>query len=260
MSFVRNHGTEIYYEVEGNGPPLLLMHGLTSSIGAWKRNGYVDELRVDHTLILVDARGHGNSGKPHDSHAYSAELMTGDIIAVLDSLGVDRAAYWGYSMGGMIGLELPRRYPSRLSMYIIGGMSPYRTVEERQSESWMSTSLRVGAKEGPEAYASILEKHLGSPAEDEKTRMLENDYQAIHALWENMSGWPATTELLSSIRVPCLFYAGDKDIYHDGAEEATKHIRQASFVSIPNLAHLAVYERSDLVLPYVKRFLKNVVI
>jgi pimeloyl-ACP methyl ester carboxylesterase len=234
------------------------MHGLTSSLGAWKRYGYVEELRMNYMLILVDARGHGDSGKPHDSQAYSAELMTGDIVAVLDDLGVDRAVYWGYSMGGMIGMELPKHYPSRLAAYIIGGMSPYRSVVERQSESWINTSLLVGAEVGAEAYVSILEKHLGSPAEDEKVRMLENDYKAIYALWENMSGWPATADLLPSIVSPCLFYTGDKDVYYDGAKEAAKLVRQASFVSIPNLAHLAAYERSDLVLSHVKRFLKSV--
>jgi pimeloyl-ACP methyl ester carboxylesterase len=260
MPNANNNNVDIHYEIEGHGPPLLLMHGLTSSMVAWKRYGYVEKLRMDYMLILVDARGHGDSGKPHDSQAYSAELMTGDIVAVLDDLDVDKAVYWGYSMGGMIGFELPRHYNSRLAACIIGGMSPYRSVEERQSESWMNTSLRVGAEAGPEAYISILEKHLGSPAEDEKARMLENDYKAIYALWENMSRWPATADQLPTITGPCLFYTGDQDIYHDGAKEAAKNIQQGNFVSIPNLAHLTAYMRSDLILPHVKRFLKSVTI
>ncbi|MDQ1279064.1 MAG: hypothetical protein QG670_324 [Thermoproteota archaeon] len=108
MPYVSNHGVRIHYEVEGQGPPLVLQHGLSSSLDAWRRNGYVMGLNPEYKLILVDARGHGESGKPYDLQAYSADLMTDDIVAVLDDLGVEKANYWGYSMGGAIGYQLAK--------------------------------------------------------------------------------------------------------------------------------------------------------
>jgi pimeloyl-ACP methyl ester carboxylesterase len=156
MPYVSNQGVRIHYEVEGHGPPLVLQHGLTSSIRHWRLSGYVKELSSDYSLILVDARGHDDSGKPYDSQAYSAELMTGDIAAVMDCLGVEKASYWGYSMGGKIGFQLPRHYLSRFTSYIIGGMSPYpRTSEaEKQWVAGINMTLRLGAEEGPEAVLS----------------------------------------------------------------------------------------------------------
>ena len=61
--------------------------------------------------VLFDARGHGKSDKTHEPAAYELALMVGDMVAVLDALGIDQAHYWGYSMGGKIGLGLARHYP-----------------------------------------------------------------------------------------------------------------------------------------------------
>ena len=79
MAYVDNSGVKIYYEVEGDGPPLILQHGVTSNLNSWRQNGYTDTLREKYTLILVDARGHGRSDKPHEVDAYKPEDMTGDI-------------------------------------------------------------------------------------------------------------------------------------------------------------------------------------
>ena len=78
-------------------------HGLTSSILRWYEFGFVDALKDDYRLVLIDARGHGDSDKPHDAAAYDQKLMASDVIAVLDAEGIDRAHYMGYSMGGSIG-------------------------------------------------------------------------------------------------------------------------------------------------------------
>jgi pimeloyl-ACP methyl ester carboxylesterase len=260
MPYVSNQGVRIHYEVEGHGPPLVLQHGLEGNISSWRLYGYVEELSSDYSLILVDARGHGDSEKPYDPQAYSAELMTGDIVAVLGDLGVEKANYWGYSMGGRIGFELSRYYPSRFSSYIIGGMTPYPRVSEAQKQwsAGLSAMLRLGAEEGPEAVVSFQEKTLGRPATtEEKSRVLDNDYKALYALYQNLHGWSAEGDLLPGIKASCLLYAGERDAYYDGAKEAVKHIQHANFVSIPGLMHSEVFVRSDLILPHAERFLRN---
>jgi hypothetical protein len=70
LPYANNNGVKIYYEVEGEGPPLVLGHGLSGTLNHWWRLGYVDALRHDFRLILFDARGHGRSDKPHESSAY----------------------------------------------------------------------------------------------------------------------------------------------------------------------------------------------
>lgn len=66
MPYANNQGVQIYYQVTGNGSPLVLQHGFSASIADWYIFGYVEKLHNNHRLILVDARGHGASDKLHD--------------------------------------------------------------------------------------------------------------------------------------------------------------------------------------------------
>ena len=64
MPYVDNLGVSIHYHIEGDGPPLVLQHGLTSSVKSWYADGFVEELKENYQVIMVDARGHGRSAKP----------------------------------------------------------------------------------------------------------------------------------------------------------------------------------------------------
>src|SRR5690348_15875367 len=99
MPFANNAVLHIHYEDIGSGPALVLQHGFTQCIEDWMECGYVAALRSHFRLILVDARGHGHSDKPRDEGAYALEHWFGDVTAVLDTAGIPRAHFWGYSMG-----------------------------------------------------------------------------------------------------------------------------------------------------------------
>src|ERR1700675_4513302 len=125
MSYAINKGVRIHYEIVENGPPLILQHGFTQSVKDWHRAGYVEALKPHYQMILVDARGHGESDKPHDAAAYTLSSRVNDIVAVMDSIGISRANYWGYSMGGWIGFGMAMEAQARLRAIIIGGQDPY---------------------------------------------------------------------------------------------------------------------------------------
>ena len=93
MPYADNGNVRIHYQVEGEGPALVLQHGFTESAVDWYEAGYVDALRSDYRLILIDARGHGASDKPHDPDAYELNRRVADIVAVLDALAIERAAF-----------------------------------------------------------------------------------------------------------------------------------------------------------------------
>jgi pimeloyl-ACP methyl ester carboxylesterase len=95
MPYADNQGVRVHYQIEGNGPPLVLQHGFMQSIDDWFEAGYVDTLKDAYHLILVDARGHGQSDKPHDIGAYRLKYRASDVIAVLDDLSIEKAAFWG---------------------------------------------------------------------------------------------------------------------------------------------------------------------
>jgi len=113
MPYATNQNVRIHYQVEGEGLPLVLQHGFSNSLDTWYERGYVDLLKHDYRLILIDARGHGASDKPHDPEAYALQLRAGDIVAVLDQLHIAHAHFFGYSMGGWIGFGLAQYAPER---------------------------------------------------------------------------------------------------------------------------------------------------
>jgi len=78
-------GIRIYYQFEGDGEPLVMLHGLSDSQWGLRALGYVEPVKERFRVILIDARGHGYSDKPHDPGAYTPALMAGDVLAVLDN-------------------------------------------------------------------------------------------------------------------------------------------------------------------------------
>src|SRR5215472_4406008 len=126
MPYADNNKVRVHYRIEGgNGRPLVLQHGFTESIEDWSECGYVDVLKCQYRLIMIDARGHGGSGKPHDPEAYRLETRVRDVVTVLDDLGIERAHFWGYSMGGWIGFGMAAFAPERVDRLVIGGQHPF---------------------------------------------------------------------------------------------------------------------------------------
>jgi pimeloyl-ACP methyl ester carboxylesterase len=93
--FVQHERMRIFFRTSGEGAPVLLHHGFAGSSQSWIDAGYVKALEEQYQVIAIDARGHGRSDKPHEASAYTMELRTGDVAAVLDELGVASTHYWG---------------------------------------------------------------------------------------------------------------------------------------------------------------------
>jgi pimeloyl-ACP methyl ester carboxylesterase len=245
MPYAENRGVHIYYEVEGEGSPLVLVHGFSDSLEGWREYGYVEELKKEHRLVLIDARGHGASDKPRDPEAYGLEQRPADVVAVLDDLGIERAHYLGYSLGGWIGLSLAKYAPERLYSLVIGGAQPYGQSMEL---------YRQALAHGIEGWVVLVEKMLGSPASREmKKRLLSNDVQALLASVANDR--PDISGIVPTMTKPCLLYAGEADPLCPLVERCASQLPKAKFFSMPGLNHIQGAVRSDLVLPHVAEFL-----
>jgi pimeloyl-ACP methyl ester carboxylesterase len=191
MPRVDNKGISIHYRVEGNGPPLVLGHGITDSSDFWYERGYVEALKPKYRLVLIDFRGHGQSDKPHDPPSYTVAKVASDIVAVLDDLGMKTAAYWGYSMGGRIGFALARHALDRVSCFVIGG-APASTASAVGGEPGKEGPLMAAFRSGrPEEVSKVWGEGV-TPALRE--RVLANDMAALMAcqqgFWLNTKDFP----------------------------------------------------------------------
>ncbi len=252
MPRINNQGVSIHYQVEGEGPPLLMLHGAFVDSKFWFESGYVERLRKSYRLILVDLRGHGDSDKPYDSDSYSVDLFVQDVIAVLDDLEIGNCHALGISFGGWIVYSLCRKHPERTkSMILLDGIP------------------------GPDDSALILEysdkiEELASsipqltPAQ--KKRFLNNDKLAlqslargvaddIHRIIEDINTLP------ENINLDSLILTSDLDGL-DGIEiELMRKIEcsvsNGSLITLAGLNHIDLSVRSDKTTPYILHFLES---
>ena len=250
MPYADNGGVRIHFQVEGKGPALVLQHGFTESLVDWYEAGYVHALRSDYRLILIDARGHGLSDKPHHPDAYGLDRRVADVVAVLDALEIAKALFWGYSMGGWIGFGTAKYAQERFRALVIGGQHAYaRSMEP------LRQVVRRGIAEGGEAFVAGMEEMFGPESAERKRRLLSADLEAYLALAQDRLG---LEDILPTMPMPCCLYAGDMDSIYPKVEECSRHIRGATFFSLPGWDHCEAYARSQLVLPRITKFLKTV--
>ena len=253
MPYVNNVDVRIHYHIEGDGPDLILQHGLTNSIGNWYAYGFVEELKKSYRLILIDARGHGKSDKPHDPMLYDLKLRVNDVISVMDALSIDKAHYMGYSMGGRRGFGLIMYELDRFDSLIIGGMS----ADTPNTDIPPEERIKV-LKLGMESYVADAEEKEGPMESMRRQRLLDNDAEALIAATIAPRGTDGVENLLSDVQIPCLLYCGDQDGYFEAARKSADLIPTAMFVDIPGLNHGQVARAGEEVLPHVTRFLGNV--
>jgi pimeloyl-ACP methyl ester carboxylesterase len=244
MPFAYNGDVRIHYQMEGYGPPLVLHHGYASSAQIWSQASYTEALRKDYKLILVEARGHGASDKPHAVEDYALRLRVGDVVTVLDAVGVSRAHFFGYSMGGWIGFGMTKYAPDRLFSLIVGGSHPYGENCD---------SFRKIEGEDPGAFLDALERVIGEQLSSKAKRLiLANDLRALAAAAHpHVCGEGVPLD----VSVPCLLFAGEEDPRYPLVKAAAQEIPRAIYFSLPGLGHLQAFMHTERVLPQVKAFL-----
>lgn len=244
MPYANNQGVHIHYKEVGDGEPLVMQHGFYGSIQDWYEFGYVETLRKEFRLILVDARGHGASDKPHIPEAYELKWRVEDILKVLDQLEINRAHYLGYSMGGWIGFGIAKYAPTRLYSLIIGGAQPYgRTFE----------NARQVLRDGIDAWVTEV-KEWGPYSSEAIGRIRNNDTQALFAALGDRSD---ISDILPSMDYPCLLFAGSSDSQLHLMKKCATEMPRATVIELPSLTHIETYLRGDLVLPHLMQFFAN---
>ncbi len=150
MAALNRNGVDLYYEVHGKGPAILLSHGYSASCEMWR--GQIEALSRDHTLIVWDMRGHGRSDSPGEPEAYSEAVTVADMARLLDAAGSGRAVVGGLSLGGYMSLAFRLAHPDRVSALMMFDTGPgFRKDEAR--EAWNARALRTAERVGNRGLA-----------------------------------------------------------------------------------------------------------
>jgi len=189
-------GLELAYRVVGDGRPLVLFHGFTSSSAEWL--GFARTAR-GHRVILPDLRGHGDSARPHDPAAYPPDVLVDDGLALVENLGLDDYDLGGYSLGGRVALRMLVR-GARPARVVVAGQGLDAVTRPRRPTS-LYRRLLTALIEGDE-----LEP--GSP-EAEAAGWIKGDPRAFRNVLDSLVPTPAGA--LTGLTTPALVLIGDRD-------------------------------------------------
>jgi pimeloyl-ACP methyl ester carboxylesterase len=258
MPYADSHDVRIYYEVDGQGPPLLLAYGLLGSVALWHDTGYIDALKSEMTVIAFDARGHGHSDKPHEPEAYERRCMVDDVAAVLDAVGLPRAHYWGYSMGGMNGFVMAERHADRLLSLILGGATPEPPSAMPPGQPNPAVELwQKGVDEGVEPVIAMIETLQGPVSDSFRASLQSADFEAMLAYARSRKH--DLEAAAAQIRVPSFLYAGDQDgEAHRYGLEASAASKTVRFLSLAGRNHMTASDAAEVLVPEVLAFVEGV--
>ena len=230
MPVFTHDNIEIAFVDEGEGEPIVLVHGFASTKEVnWVAPGWVTTLtRAGRRVIALDNRGHGQSSKLYDPALYSTTLMAGDVRALLDHLGVARADVMGYSMGARITAFLALAHPEMVRAAILGGLG-IRLVDG------------VGL---PTSIADALEAPTLLDVPDQEGRMFrtfaeqtKSDLRALAACIRG-SRQTLTRAQVAGIHAPVLVAIGTKDDVAGSARDLAALIPGAQAFDIPGRDHM----------------------
>ena len=230
MASFTNGAVEIAYLDEGEGEPIVLVHGFASTKETnWVQPGWITTLRgAGRRVIALDNRGHGASSKLYDPAAYHSTTMAEDVRALLDHLTIDRADVMGYSMGARITAFLAVNHPARVRSAIFGGLG-IRLVDG------------VGL---PESIAEALEAPSLRDVQDQTGHMFRSfaeqtrsDLRALAACIRGSRQTMSRTDA-AGIRTPVLVAVGTKDQVAGNGHELAALIPGAQALDIPGRDHM----------------------
>jgi len=230
MPSFHNGSVEIAYLDEGEGDPIVLVHGFASTKNVnWVYPTWTSTLaKAGRRVIALDNRGHGESAKLYDSEEYHVGIMAGDVRALMDHLNIERADMMGYSMGGRITAYLGQRNPERLRSAILGGIG---------------MGLIEGGGPG-ENVASALEAASLDDVTDPVGRTFRafadqtrSDRRALAACLRG-SRRLMTREEAAAIAVPTLIAVGTTDDIAGSAQRLAEFIPGSQVLDIPNRDHM----------------------
>ena len=246
-------GVRTFFEdSSGGGQPILVYPGFTDPLEYAQLSPLIQALQADFRLIFADHRGQGRSDKPHEVASYTLTTRVVDAVGVLDSVGIERAHYIGFSLGARLGFALGEHAPGRLMSLVLCGNQPHQWPDGPMLRAVVEAVAAGRAL--VETWESFIGERFPEPA---RTWMLENDPLALDAMLRSSLAEGPISQDLTKWTVPCLIYAGAEDELHEKAARAAAEIPGAVFVSLPGHTHFSAERVADELLPHVLELFRS---
>jgi pimeloyl-ACP methyl ester carboxylesterase len=231
VSFFRSDGLSLAYEVLGEGPPVILVHGFASNRNVnWERTSWYEALAdAGYRVVALDCRGHGESDKPRDVVAYQIDRHVRDVTTLMDHLGLAKAALMGYSMGARIVLKLLLTQPARATKVVLGGLG----LPERDP-AFVETVARAFEAPDMSAVTDPIARRFRGFAERQG-----GDLKALAACFRGVHGRFDLSEA-SRITVPVHIVVGENDDHVTKPAALAAAIPGARLVTIAGRDHMTV--------------------
>lgn len=206
-----SNGVPIRYVMQGEGEPVILLHGFILNLRSnWIAGGVLDALSRHNRVVAFDLRGHGESGKPHEPQSYGMEMVH-DVVRLMDHLKMERAHVVGYSLGGILALKLIETAPKRLHSLVVGGAD---WIPDRDSayQKWAGLADLMRKVQPGESISSYFWPNGTEQPPREILEVIDNnDARALAAVSSGMLEVTVSASVLQSNRVPMLALFGEHD-------------------------------------------------
>jgi pimeloyl-ACP methyl ester carboxylesterase len=252
---------ELHYEECGQGMPVVLLHGFPFDHHIWQAQQ--DALGSAYRVIAPDLRGHGQSPAPAGD--YGMDLMAGDVVALLDRLRIERAAWVGHSMGGYIVMAALRLAPERIGGVGLVATQPFADTPERRTQRLQSADsvLQHGSEEVARSMIEVLfapQIPVTAPlAQSMYAMMAKTPPLGMAGALRGMANRPDSTETLAHVGVLLAVIAGASDqiIKPEIVEKMMSTLPHAALTWIQGAGHMLMVEKPADTTAALRRFLES---
>lgn len=279
-TFISFDGTPIYYEVRGDGPPIVLCYGIACLINHWTHQ--IRYFSQHYQTIVFDYRGHHRTPEPKDRDNLTIDAIARDLKGLLDHLGIEKASLWGHSWGVMILLRFFDLYPKSVANFVFINGFATNPIRDLLGVEALETAFKVfrhGYQAFPTTLSSLWKRAVSNPFSIllssvvggfnlNLTSLKDIEVYArgvaamnldvfVH-LFDQMIKYDATP-VLDRVDVPTLIIAGSKDGVTPRAYQELMHkkIHGSQFLSVPYGSHCTQLDLPDFVNLRVEKFLQE---
>jgi len=267
MPVANIHGLSLNYEVTGQGPAVVFLHGMTGSTRDWASQ--IAVLSPKFRAVALDMRGHGRSAAPSTEAEYLIPLLAEDVLGLLDLLNIEKCCLVGHSIGGFIALEFALSHRKRLAALVLvdtssgqfGGDPNYAQLRQKLDELARSQGLEAAFEYDAANNPMRIERFQKHPElrEISRQKVLMTSVNGYIYGPRAIAKWQPLTPRLSEIRVPTAIFWGDEDTaFTQPVKILKKGIAGSELITVQGVGHNPHEEAPEVFNQALLKFLRRV--